>query len=166
MTASDSISAAVAGVEQLLIDSLTFQRSVAARDADAARQRVHWWELDQLEAGDLPAQLPAAVLILENHHWRLIGQGVGHDMGASGSVVAILLKDALASLDPKETMRDWHAWLGCVLDECSDLCGKDTYFPFLRIEVLETSRASTRERATRDYFAAAVLFSHDIDGEA
>lgn len=168
--AAGSISIARAGLEQLLADSLTFQRSTNARDADAARRHVHFFELDQLleDNGFLRRdQRPAAIVILESHYWRLIGQGTGYNMGAGGSLVAILTKNALPSEDPKEVIRDFENWLGCVLDEVSEKVGHNTYWPFTRIEIIEgPRRAEPNERASDDYWAAAVLFSHDIEGES
>lgn len=160
----NSLTAPLLGLEDLLVASPTFRASVGAADPDLARQRVHWLDLWQVqEAFPARDRRPCAILLTERHSYAQIGVGAQVDLGASGAVAAIFVRNADPGQDNRQLVLGFATWLGGILDDVAELVGRGDYFPFRAIELVEGPvRAALEERASDDYFVAAVTFDHDV----
>jgi hypothetical protein len=166
-TPLNSIAIARVGVEQLLADSKTFRASVGAANADQAKQRIHYTEIRSFDEAAMPARTerPCVLLVTDTFAYDQIGQSAGIDLGASGGVAAVCLKNSLAGSDDKAITLDYENWLGGILDDIRELLAQpNDYFPFRQIQLIEGPfRADLTERASDDYWAAVLLFSHNVN---
>jgi len=173
-TAAGSTSIMLAGAEELIAASTTFQAAVGAASAAAAKSRIYFGEAC-LESGDATGETlagirPFVVLNAINHSYEMAAiDAASHQLVASGGVL-VVFQGSPSGGSFKDAWLAFENYVGGVIDEVAGLCGADraeqtTYFPFRSIDrVTPSMRSDVQDRQGDDFFIAEYLLRHAVNG--
>lgn len=172
-TAAGSTSIMLAGAEELIAASATFQAAVGAASAEAAKSRIYFGEAyltDDTPGETLAGIRPFVVLNAVNHSYEQAGiDAASHLLVASGGVLVVFQSSPTGD-SFKRSWMEFENYVGSVIDEVAELCGADrneetTYFPFRHIDrVTPSMRSDVQDRQGDDFFIAEYFFRHAVNG--
>lgn len=163
---SSSLYLALTGARALVSKSAAFQGRFGGTEAQAL-QRIYGDDAEQnLTPGKTLANLrPFAVVCADAHGYVQIGEGSRITLGGTGGILVLLSDNPRTPENHTESYFDFCNWIGQVMDDISELPGRNTYWPFNRIDmVADPLRPPLTSRADDDYWLAGYLFSHHING--
>lgn len=164
---SGSLAMALSGARSLISLSTSFQSRRGVGSAAAALPFVH---LDSVEATLQPGETleskrPFALVCADAHGYVQVGVGARIELGGTGGVLVVLSDNPRSPDDHGASYLDFCDWVSAVIDEIAELPGRNTYWPFNRIEMVEHPwRPPITERASDDFWIAAYVMSHHING--
>ncbi len=148
---NSSLTAAIDGLEDLLIASATFLGSFTAEGLTEQQIRDTRIFLEALtnESDDLICKLPAAAILEGDHRYSLLSHGPGLQSGASGSIKLLLARAAEYRDDHKQSRRDFVGWSTQIVDEImTQVMDGDTWYQFASAQIMQVAvRPPKKDRA-------------------
>jgi hypothetical protein len=180
MTYTGSLALRLAGAEELLARSATFQARCGKDSGDfsGAKTHIHAGELtlldvvEMVEGGTLALARPCAILGVQMHSYTQISQGGGNTLGANGAVWVILTDNAKSPDNHKLSLLDFCDFASGVMDDIAQLFGQDyaestgsTLWPFSSIAMfMEPLRPDIADRQADDYWICGYMLRDAING--
>lgn len=163
-----SLALALAGARTQISLSASFQARRNVSSAAAALPFIYYDESSQLvmQPGEtLASKRPFALVCVDSHGYVQIGQGSRIELGGTGGVLVLFSDNPRSPDDHGASFLDFCDWISTVMDEVSDLVGRDAYWPFNRIDLVgDPYRPPFTERQSDDYWVAAYVMGHHING--
>jgi hypothetical protein len=180
-TYSGSLALRLAGIEELLARSATFQKRMGAGSVSQAKDKIFAGEmtlldaLDAVETGSTLSDVrPCAIVGPEMHSFMQLSQGSQLGLGADGAVWVLLTDNPKNPENHKLSLLDFTDWTSAVMDEVAALVGKDygatgpgatTLWPFNAIRMLlPPLRPDLADRQGEDYWLCGYVLFDSIGG--
>lgn len=161
-----SLAMALSGARTLISKSTAFQNRRGVSESGAL-QHIH---LDSVEETLRPGETlvnrrPFALVCADAHGYVQIGIGARIDLGGTGGVLVLFSDNPKSPENHGESFLDFCDWISSVMDDVSALVGRNTYWPFNKIDLVEPPfRSPLTEREADDYWLAGYVMSHHING--
>ncbi len=162
-----SLALALTGARDLISLSTSFQMRRGVNSAAAALPFIHLDSVESvLQPGEtLASKRPFALVCADAHGYVQIGLGARIDLGGTGGVLVLLSDNPRTPEDHGSSYLDFCDWISSVMDDVSQLPGRNKYWPFNRIELVEHPfRPPITEVGSDDYWIAAYVMSYHING--
>lgn len=164
---SGSLYLALTGARTLISLSAAFQARVGAANAAAALSRIYVDSVQnlRLHPGEtLANKRPFALVCVDGHGYVQIGEGARHTLGGTGGIFVLLSDNPRFPDDHQASFLNFVDWTSTVFDEISELPGRNQYWPFKHIELVEPHfRPPITESPSDDYWLCGYLMSHHIN---
>jgi hypothetical protein len=165
---SGSLALATYGARRLCAESPAFQARCGVASPAEAWSRIYYDETreQQLQPDEtLAGKRPYAVVCVDQHGYIQIGEGSRLYMGGTGGVLLILSDNPQSPEDHDASFFDFVDWTSRVLDEMTALVGRDTHWPFNRVDLIAgPTRPPFNQREGDDYWLSMYCLSHHVDG--
>jgi hypothetical protein len=170
LATTGSLALALEGAETLFSLSATLQARVGGKTpAELKSQHILFGELTNEGAIDPTATLagkrPAIILIPETHFYVQVGQGSQITMLANTGILVVITDNPRYPENHKASLLDFVDFASSVMDDISDLFGRDTYYPFNRPTLEQPYfRPIKIDRPSDDYWTATYLLAKAEEG--
>jgi hypothetical protein len=167
--ATSSLALALEGAETLFSLSATLQARVGKTAAELKAQHILFGELTNDGGLDPSATLngkrPAIILIPETHFYLQVGQGSQHTMLANTGILVVITDNPRYKENHKASLLDFVNFAGGVMDDVSELFGRDTYYPFNRPTLEQPYfRPNKLDRGSDDFWTVTYLLAKTEGG--
>jgi hypothetical protein len=161
-----SLAQALSAARTLISKSTSFQNRRGVSEA-AALQHIYLDSAEEvIQQGEtLASKRPFAVVCADGHGYVQIGLGARIDLGGTGGVLVLFSDNPKSPEDHGASYLEFCDWISSVMDDVAQLPGRNTYWPFNKIDLVEPPfRPPLTERESDDYWVAAYVMSHHING--
>lgn len=158
-----SLTAAIDGLEDLLIASTTFKSSFDLSSEQAIRDQRIMLEAITDENDNLLSELPAAAILEDDHRYSLIAHGPGLELAAAGSVMLLMAKNVTFSDNDKKSRHDFTEWSSQIVDEIVALIAEGNHYPFSSVSLGQRAVRPPRKKRTQDFWWCSYRFGFSID---
>ncbi len=162
VSATSSLALALTGAETLVAKSAAMQSRTGKTEAEIKTDHIFYGQehipLESIDGAVLADDM--VVLFEASHGFNQIGQGVRYQMGANGGIVVAFRSTARHAHDQKDSQIDFLNWCCGVVDDMTAMFGRDTDYPFNRVDMLEPpQRTDITTRGPEDvWFASWILY--------
>jgi|GEM_PF-3866914 len=164
-----SLALPLAGIEELLSRSATFQAAAGKDAAGLKRDHIYFGRRElpaDAEYGEtlVSQNAPYVVVHASMHSYLQVGQGVEYTLANDGGMVVEFIMAARSDESYKQGYLRFTDYMSAVVDEISELVGRDTLWPFNKFEMLEEPfRPNIVDRHGDDFWLGTYLFRYEVE---
>ena len=161
---ASSLTAAICGLEDLLIASATFRSSIPlATDQEVRDKRIFLEALTDEQDNLIPDKLPAAAIVETEHQWSPLSRGPGLNTGAGGSINLLLARTPEHEREPKRSRLEFCTWSSQIIDEIMQLVAEGDHYEFSGVTLSQRATRPPLQDQTQDYWWCSYDFRFSFD---